>query len=242
MAIATISVLGVDLGKNVCSVVGLNSSGAVVMRRKMRRETVIGLAEKLPPCVVAMEALRRPSPRPAVRRPRSRRPADVARIRPPLCQGAQERRSRRRGHRGGRDAADDAVRRTEEPGSARHADASPISRPSGRRADGSDQSAARHSAGARLRRSAGQAEVRTVPGRIDGRTGRNWIEPANDLARRRRSRAMGGTRSTDRGLRRRIRPLSRKRTKTPADWRPSPGSARSSPLALCRRGRASGEL
>ena len=51
-----ISVLGVDLGKNVCSVVGLDASGAVVMRRKMRRETLIGLAEKLPACVVGMEA------------------------------------------------------------------------------------------------------------------------------------------------------------------------------------------
>ena len=39
-----ISVLGVDLGKNVCSVVGLDASGAVVMRRKMRRETLIALA------------------------------------------------------------------------------------------------------------------------------------------------------------------------------------------------------
>ena len=47
-----ISVLGVDLGKNVCSVVGLDASGAVVMRRKVRRETLIALAEKLPPCVV----------------------------------------------------------------------------------------------------------------------------------------------------------------------------------------------
>jgi transposase len=28
-----IAVLGVDLGKNVCSVVGLDASGAVVMRR-----------------------------------------------------------------------------------------------------------------------------------------------------------------------------------------------------------------
>ena len=56
MALAAISVLGVDLGKNVCSVVGLNSSGAVVMRRKMRRETLIRLAEKLPACVVGMEA------------------------------------------------------------------------------------------------------------------------------------------------------------------------------------------
>ena len=51
-----IAVLGVDLGKNVCSVVGLDASGAVVMRRKVRRETLIGLAEKLPPCVVGMEA------------------------------------------------------------------------------------------------------------------------------------------------------------------------------------------
>ena len=44
-----ISVLGVDLGKNVCSVVGLDASGAVVMRRKVRRETLIALAEKVPP-------------------------------------------------------------------------------------------------------------------------------------------------------------------------------------------------
>ena len=56
MALATISVLGVDLGKNVCSVVGLDASGAVVMRRKMRRETLIALAEKLPACIVGMEA------------------------------------------------------------------------------------------------------------------------------------------------------------------------------------------
>ena len=51
-----ISVLGVDLVKNVCSVVGLDASGAIVMRRKVRRETLIALAEKLPPCVVGMEA------------------------------------------------------------------------------------------------------------------------------------------------------------------------------------------
>ena len=51
-----ISVLGVDLGKNVCSVVGLDASGAVVMRRKVRRETLIALAEKLPACIVGMEA------------------------------------------------------------------------------------------------------------------------------------------------------------------------------------------
>ena len=56
MALTAISVLGVDLGKNVCSVVGLDASGAVVLRRKVRRETLIALAEKLSPCMVGMEA------------------------------------------------------------------------------------------------------------------------------------------------------------------------------------------
>src|SRR6201987_5317922 len=51
-----IAVLGVVLGKNVCSLVGLNASGAVVLRRRAKRETLIALAAKLPPCIVAMEA------------------------------------------------------------------------------------------------------------------------------------------------------------------------------------------
>jgi transposase len=51
-----VSVLGIDLGKNVCSIVGLDKSGAVVLRRRARRETLIGLAAKLPTCIVAMEA------------------------------------------------------------------------------------------------------------------------------------------------------------------------------------------
>jgi transposase len=52
----TIAILGVDLGKNICSVVGLDITGAVVLRRRMRRQTLIGLAAELPACVVAMEA------------------------------------------------------------------------------------------------------------------------------------------------------------------------------------------
>ena len=51
-----VSVLGIDLGKNVCSIVGLDASGAVILRRRVKRETLIGLAAKLPPCIVAMEA------------------------------------------------------------------------------------------------------------------------------------------------------------------------------------------
>ena len=51
-----VSVLGIDLGKNSCSVVGLDATGKVVVRRRMRRETVITYAATLPACVVAMEA------------------------------------------------------------------------------------------------------------------------------------------------------------------------------------------
>ena len=51
-----VQLLGVDLGKNSCSVVGLDAAGRVLLRRRMRREGVIALAAKLPGCVVAMEA------------------------------------------------------------------------------------------------------------------------------------------------------------------------------------------
>jgi transposase len=52
----TIVILGVDLGKNSCSVVGVDAAGAVVVRRSMRRQTLIDYVTKLPACVVAMEA------------------------------------------------------------------------------------------------------------------------------------------------------------------------------------------
>jgi transposase len=52
----SIVILGVDLGKNSCSIVGVDGSGAVVVRRTMRRQTLIEYVGKLPQCVVAMEA------------------------------------------------------------------------------------------------------------------------------------------------------------------------------------------
>ena len=51
-----ILVLGIDLGKNSCSLVGLDETGAVVLRRRMRREAVPGFVEAMPSCIVAMEA------------------------------------------------------------------------------------------------------------------------------------------------------------------------------------------
>jgi transposase len=54
--IMKIAVLGIDLGKNVCSIVGLDGSGAVMLRRRVRRDTLVDLVGKLPACIVAMEA------------------------------------------------------------------------------------------------------------------------------------------------------------------------------------------
>jgi transposase len=50
-----IAILGIDLGKNSCSVVGLDIAGRVVLRRRLRRDGVIKLAG-MPGCVMAMEA------------------------------------------------------------------------------------------------------------------------------------------------------------------------------------------
>ena len=52
----TVAILGVDLGKDICSVVGLDESGAVLLRRRMRRKTLIRFVEDLPTCIVAMES------------------------------------------------------------------------------------------------------------------------------------------------------------------------------------------
>ncbi|NTJ80000.1 IS110 family transposase [Agrobacterium rhizogenes] len=52
----TISILGIDIGKNSCSVVGVDEKGAVIVRRTMRRQTLIEFVSRLPTCTIAMEA------------------------------------------------------------------------------------------------------------------------------------------------------------------------------------------
>jgi transposase len=51
-----IAILGIDLGKNLCSVVGVDDTGAIVLRRRMRHQTIVQYASGLPRCVMAMEA------------------------------------------------------------------------------------------------------------------------------------------------------------------------------------------
>ena len=61
-----IAVLGIDLGKNSCSVAGLDVTGEVVLRRRLRRETRDqALAAELPACIDGDGGLlRRAPPRP----------------------------------------------------------------------------------------------------------------------------------------------------------------------------------
>jgi transposase len=54
--IVQIAVLGIDLGKNSCSVVGLDTTGRVILKRRLHRDRVVKLAAGLPSCVMAMEA------------------------------------------------------------------------------------------------------------------------------------------------------------------------------------------
>ena len=51
-----IVMIGIDLGKNLCSVAGLDEIGAVVLRRRMKRESVLLFTAQLEQCTVAMEA------------------------------------------------------------------------------------------------------------------------------------------------------------------------------------------
>ena len=51
-----IVIVGIDLGKNSCSVAGLDASGRVVLRRRMRRSVLENFVRGLQRCIVAMEA------------------------------------------------------------------------------------------------------------------------------------------------------------------------------------------
>lgn len=51
-----IVIVGIDLGKNSCSLAGLDAAGRVVLRRRMRREALEDFVGGLGRCIVAMEA------------------------------------------------------------------------------------------------------------------------------------------------------------------------------------------
>ena len=51
-----VSTVGIDLAKSVFQIHGADASGAVMVRKKLRRDEVLGFFSTLPSCTVAMEA------------------------------------------------------------------------------------------------------------------------------------------------------------------------------------------
>jgi transposase len=52
----TIRTIGLDIAKSVFQVNGIDAEGNVVLRRQLKRRYVLAFFEKLPPCLVGIEA------------------------------------------------------------------------------------------------------------------------------------------------------------------------------------------
>ena len=52
----TITTIGLDIAKSVFQVHGIDATGQAVMRRKLKRRYVLALFQKLPPCLIGIEA------------------------------------------------------------------------------------------------------------------------------------------------------------------------------------------
>ena len=51
-----LSVIGIDIGKDVFHIIGFDPSGTIVLRRKIRRIALVATFERLPRCIVGLEA------------------------------------------------------------------------------------------------------------------------------------------------------------------------------------------
>jgi transposase len=52
----TVSTIGLDIAKSVFQVHGVDANGLVVIRRQLKRRYVLAFFEKLPSCLVGIEA------------------------------------------------------------------------------------------------------------------------------------------------------------------------------------------
>src|SRR5689334_20197178 len=52
----SISTIGLDIAKSVFQVHGIDAAGQIVIRRQLRRRHVLTFFQKLPPCLVGIEA------------------------------------------------------------------------------------------------------------------------------------------------------------------------------------------
>ena len=52
----TITTIGLDIAKSVFQVHGVDAAGQVVIRRQLKRRYVLAFFQKLPPCLIGIEA------------------------------------------------------------------------------------------------------------------------------------------------------------------------------------------
>src|ERR1700752_226440 len=68
----TITTIGLDIAKSVFQVHGHDGAGQVVIRRQLKRRSVLAFFQKLPPCLVGIEACASaPRAAPAPSKPRA---------------------------------------------------------------------------------------------------------------------------------------------------------------------------
>jgi len=51
-----ITTIGLDIAKSVFQVHGVDAAGNVIVRRQLKRRNVLAFLEKVPPCLVGIEA------------------------------------------------------------------------------------------------------------------------------------------------------------------------------------------
>src|SRR5271168_2422850 len=105
----TITTIGLDIAKSVFQVHGIDAEGTIILRRQLKRRYVLVFFQKLPPCLVGIEACAsshywcRQSARPCGT-------SDAACLCEALRQATEERCHGCGGDLRGCEAADDAVR------------------------------------------------------------------------------------------------------------------------------------
>jgi transposase len=52
----TVTIIGFDIAKSVFQVHGVDAGGQMVVRRQLKRRSVLAFFQKLPPCLVGIEA------------------------------------------------------------------------------------------------------------------------------------------------------------------------------------------
>ena len=98
---APLAVIGVDIGKKVFHLVGLGADGKTAFRRRIRRLGLRVAFEKLPPCIVGMEACLSAHFVSRTLRALGHEPRIPGNLCQPLREGPEERLQRCRGNRRG---------------------------------------------------------------------------------------------------------------------------------------------